>query len=58
MKGILNSKLIDRCKGSNGNPIDPSIYKTGDEVEIIDIVNGDEYNGNKAWYKLNDRTFV
>lgn len=50
MKGFVNSKLIDRCKGSNNLPIDPSIYTTDNEVEIIDIVNGDEYNSNKVWY--------
>lgn len=58
MKGIVNSKLIDRCKGSNDNPIDPSIYKPSDEIEIIDIVNGDEYDSNKVWYKLNDGNYV
>ncbi|NOQ25483.1 MAG: hypothetical protein GQ564_08990 [Bacteroidales bacterium] len=48
INGIVISKLIDRCKGSNGNPLDSSIYKTDDKVEIIDIVKSDDYNSNKV----------
>jgi subtilisin family serine protease len=58
MKGIVNAFLNKRIKEPSVNSENPSYYKPGDIVEIVDILNGDEYNGNKVWYQLDDGSYV
>jgi subtilisin family serine protease len=41
----------------DNNPVD-AYYKPGDEIEIAETVEGEEYNKNKTWYKLTNGTFV
>lgn len=58
MKGIVNAFLNKRIKEPSVNAENPSFYSPGDVVEIVDILNGDEYNGNRVWYQLDDGSYV
>jgi subtilisin family serine protease len=61
MKARINTYLNIRTGKPevlpDNNPVD-SYYKPGDEIEIAEIVSGEEYKKNKTWYKLTNGTFV
>lgn len=41
----------------NNNPLD-KYYSPGDVIEVVEIVNGQEYKGNSIWFKLDTGVFV
>ena len=58
MKGIVNTFLNERVKEPSVNAANPVYYEPGDVVEIVDILNGQEYDGNKVWYQLDNGAYV
>jgi len=61
IKARVNKNLNIRTKKPEVLPYnnsDNAYYKPGDEIEIAEKVEGEEYKGNKFWYKLTNGTFV
>jgi subtilisin family serine protease len=58
MKGVINTFLNRRILRPSVNSSNPDYYAPGEVIEIVDIVNGDEYEGNKIWFKLNNGSYV
>ncbi|MDH5609200.1 MAG: S8/S53 family peptidase [Cyclobacteriaceae bacterium] len=58
MKGIVTKYLNQRVQHPSVNAENLKYYEPGAEIEIVDIVNGDTYDGNKVWYKLKNGSYV
>ena len=58
MKGIVTKYLNERVEDPSLDAQNLVYYKPGDEIDIVEIVNGQEYDGNKVWYKLKNGTYV
>ena len=58
MKAIVNTNLNERTQLPSVNTPTHKYYKPGDEVNIVEIVNGDPYEGNKVWYKLDNGKYI
>lgn len=58
MKGVVNKRLNKRVQGASVNAEKLNPYEVGDVVEIVEILNGDDIDGNNVWYRLDDGTFV
>lgn len=58
MKAIVNTYLNKRTLKPSVNSPNPSYYKPGDEIEVVEIVNGDTYEGNNLWFKLDNGSYV
>jgi len=58
MKARVTVYLNERTQKPSVNAPNSKYYIPNDLVEIVEIVNGDEYEGNKAWYKLDNGAYV
>lgn len=58
MKAIIKTHLNKRTQRPSINAPNPGYYSPGNIVDIIDIVNGDSYEGNNVWYKLNTGAYI
>lgn len=58
MKGIVNTYLNERIQQPNLSAESKVYYESGDEVEILDVITGQEFEGNNIWYKLSNSSFV
>ncbi|MEM9829193.1 MAG: S8 family serine peptidase [Bacteroidota bacterium] len=58
MKGIVNTYLNLRTGAPRVNAENPSYYKPGDEVNIVDSITGDRYRDNDVWLQLNNNGYV
>ncbi len=58
MKGIVNTYLNERIERPEVNADSRVYYEPGDEVEIVDILNGDDFEGNNVWYELDNGAYV
>lgn len=58
MKARVKVYLNERTQKPSVNAPNYKYYKPGDTIEIVDIVNGDYYEGNNVWYKLNNDSYV
>lgn len=58
MKARVKTYLNERTQKPSVNAPNYHYYSPGDEIEIVDIVNGDNYDGIDVWYKLDNDSFV
>jgi len=58
MKARVKTYLNERTQNPSVNAPNYNYYRPGDEIEIVDIVNGDEYEGIDVWYKLDNDSYV
>ena len=58
MKAIVNINLDNKTEIPDENIANYNYYTKGDEVEIVDIVNGESVAGNKVWYKLDNGKYI
>lgn len=58
MKARIIVDLNERTQKPSVNANVSKFYKPNDIIEIIDIVNGDEYDGNSIWYQLENKAYV
>lgn len=58
MKAKITAYLNERIQAPNLEADNKVYYEPGDTIEIVDIVNGQEYEGNKVWYKLDNGAYV
>ena len=58
MKGIVTKHLNKRIQGASLNAQKLNSYEVGDIVEIVEILNGDDIDGNNVWYRLDDGAYV
>lgn len=58
MKARVNTYLNERTHKPSVNAPGNRYYQPGDLIEVVQIVNGDHYEGNKVWYKLDNGAYV
>jgi len=58
MKARVKTYLNERTQKPSVNAPNYHYYRPGDEIEVVDIVNGDDYEGIDVWYKLDNDSFV
>ena len=58
MKARVKTHLNERTQKPSVNAPSYHYYSPGDEIEIVEIVNGDNYEGIDVWYKLDNDSFV
>src|SRR4051812_13259583 len=57
MKGIVNRLLNERVAPSV-NATHTNDYVESNELDVIDAVPGDEYEGSDTWYQLSNGNYV
>ena len=58
MKAVVIKRLNKRIARASVNADKLTPYEPGDIVEVVDILNGDDIDGNSIWYQLDDGTYV
>ena len=58
MKGLVTTYLNERLAAPDLNAENPVYYEPGDVVEIVDIVNGEAYEGIDVWYELDNGAYI
>ncbi|MEP1782931.1 S8 family serine peptidase [Reichenbachiella sp.] len=58
MKARVKVNLNERTQKPSVNAPNPSYFRVNEEIEIVEIVNGDTIDNNKVWYKLKNGSYV
>lgn len=57
MKAIVNRPLNERSEPSVNATI-TNVYSVNNEIEVVDALPGDDYDGDDTWYRLGNGNYV